>query len=85
MQLIELNTTIQTRQLHEQLQNRDMVVLETIPDGYIIGISKQTDMKDAMRFLLDQFGNEIVGMRDITGSSRRLFLTNMKAEGAMGC
>ncbi len=74
LRLYELNIYASKRSIQRTLEGEGMQVLETISDGYIVGVPKEISSQNSMRLLIDKFGDGLIGVRDITGSSRRFFV-----------
>lgn len=74
LRLYELNIHSSKRSMLQILDCTQVQVLDTISDGYIIGVPKEIGVKESMKLLIDRFGDRLIGIRDITGSSRRFFV-----------
>jgi ABC-2 type transport system ATP-binding protein len=72
--LYELNTKLPRRVLEERLHGLKATIVDTLPDGYVIETPLDVKSQHTMEQLVARFGNQLVGIRDITSSSRRFFL-----------
>jgi ABC-2 type transport system ATP-binding protein len=70
----ELTTSMSRRVALKRFEGRKVRIAETLVDGFIVEYSGEQSTIGAMRFFSDILGNELTGIREITGSSRRFFL-----------
>jgi ABC-2 type transport system ATP-binding protein len=74
LRLFELNTFASKRTVQALLKKRQLSIVETTVDGYIVSCPLDVLPNAAMEYMMGAFGDQLIGVRDITGSSRRFFV-----------
>lgn len=73
--LFELNINLARKMLEARVFRLGMKIIEAISDGYIVSADLSMNRHEAMKLLVSEFGDKSVAIRDITGSSRRFFIS----------
>jgi ABC-2 type transport system ATP-binding protein len=74
VRLFELNTFASKRTVQGFLKKQQISVVETTVDGYIVSCPVDVPSNAAMGYMIGAFGDQLIGIREITGSSRRFFI-----------
>jgi ABC-2 type transport system ATP-binding protein len=74
LRFYELNIRSSKRSVQRMLEGTQMKVLEVLSDGYIVSVPREVSVREAITLLTKKLGHQLIGVRDITCSSRRFFL-----------
>jgi ABC-2 type transport system ATP-binding protein len=74
MKVYEVTAKVPRSVVQRTLEGCDVKILEVTSDGYIVGFPLSTDSGLIWNTLAQGLGNRLTGARDITGSTRRLFV-----------
>jgi ABC-2 type transport system ATP-binding protein len=80
LRVYELIVRLPKRVVQDRLQSIGATILETIADGYIVSISQETLPRDSVTAFQTELGDRLIGIRDITASSRRFFIDALNPE-----
>jgi ABC-type multidrug transport system ATPase subunit len=76
----EVNTSLSRRLIQQRVRRIGMTIRNAMSDGYIIECSKDIHREHALASLTSTLGSDMLGIRDITGSSRRFFIDANQVE-----